>query len=203
MKRGPIPFTSKICPTCNIEKPRGEYYKKGDTVSYLCKPCSLANNKLRKEANPVYKERAKAQLERNKDEYNANRRSKYAEDPSHKERSQKRKADYYKREKDNINAKRRERFANDPAYRAVALASNRRLKHCTPPWVDKVALREIYRDCPKGLHVDHIIPLRGRIDRRPVSGLHVPWNLQYLTSSENHAKHCWITESELPHSPIS
>ena len=53
-----------------------------------------------------------------------------------------------------------------------------------PSWVDRRAIRAFYRNCPDGHHVDHIIPLRGRL----VSGLHVPWNLQYLTSTENLSK---------------
>lgn len=72
--------------------------------------------------------------------------------------------------------------------RATVNAKNARRRasklNATPVWVDIKRLRAIYNNCPKGYQVDHIIPLQGET----VCGLHVPWNLQYLTPSENCSK---------------
>lgn len=51
----------------------------------------------------------------------------------------------------------------------------------TPPWADKEKIKEVYISCPEDCHVDHIIPLRGKL----VSGLHVHENLQHLKACDN------------------
>ncbi len=53
-----------------------------------------------------------------------------------------------------------------------------------PAWADKQAIKNFYLNCPEGYHVDHIIPLRGKL----VSGFHVLENLQYLPAKENMSK---------------
>jgi len=53
-----------------------------------------------------------------------------------------------------------------------------------PKWVDRSEILLIYLNCPYDHEVDHIIPIKGI----NVYGLHVPWNLQYLTPKENRVK---------------
>lgn len=56
-----------------------------------------------------------------------------------------------------------------------------------PPWLTKihvVQMQEFYRQRPANYTVDHILPIQGK----QVCGLHVPWNLQYLTQPDNSRK---------------
>lgn len=73
---------------------------------------------------------------------------------------------------------------NKKTYNAYLASRKSRVKQVTPKWADLVAIRQLYFDCPKGYHVDHIIPLNGK----NVSGLHTLENLRYLPAQENLTK---------------
>ncbi|ECH9374570.1 hypothetical protein ZL54_22505 [Salmonella enterica subsp. enterica] len=51
----------------------------------------------------------------------------------------------------------------------------------TPAWADKKAIRQLELNRPEGQHIDHIIPIRGRM----VTGLHVHFNMQYMDADKN------------------
>ena len=69
--------------------------------------------------------------------------------------------------------------ASKSVYRRLRKVGERR---AMPAWADRKKIAEIYAEArEKGLHVDHIIPLKGKW----VCGLHVPENLQLLDPEEN------------------
>lgn len=91
--------------------------------------------------------------------------------------------------RDAINANARRRRESDTVAQAKMNASSsewRAMKlQAMPNWLTAEQVSDIaavYAAAKvAGLHVDHIVPLRGKT----VWGLHVPWNLQLLTRSEN------------------
>ena len=94
------------------------------------------------------------------------------------------KANLKNRRWDKNNAGKRNSFS---ANRYAAKKQN------TPSWLNAVQKAEIdftyeyctaLRQCGLDYHVDHIVPLRGKI----VSGLHVPWNLQVIPCTDNLVK---------------
>jgi len=80
---------------------------------------------------------------------------------------------------------RKKRYAQTERAKAIYKQHHRlrrlKLKQATPWWQNKESLIDFYFNCPKGCHVDHIVPLQGK----NVCGLHVVQNLQYLTAKDN------------------
>ena len=106
----------------------------------------------------------RAWRERNRERERASNAARKAANP---EQNRKHARDYGRRYPERI----RERCS---ARRAIA-------RGATPKWINRKEIAYFYAQCPTGFHVDHIIPLRGEY----VCGLHVPWNLQYLTPRKN------------------
>jgi 5-methylcytosine-specific restriction endonuclease McrA len=70
---------------------------------------------------------------------------------------------------------------HNPTHRERKRLSKRFNEKAKPPWVKWSVISDIYKKCPEGYQVDHIIPL----NHPDVCGLHVPWNLQYLKQEDN------------------
>jgi hypothetical protein len=111
-----------------------------------------------------------------------------------KENDQKRYANPEYVEKRRLQGK--EWFKNNAGIAKAKRARRRAAElNATPDWltaIHKAQIAEYYEvatalETQTGIkhHVDHIIPLKAKI----ASGLHVPWNLQVLTATENLRKH--------------
>lgn len=135
-----------------------------------------ARNKAR--SSPEYRQR---QRERSKQRY-AERREEFL----------KWHADYRDRNREKVRAIKRDWMKRNRGYaRALCAKWNASLLMACPSWVDWSAVQTIYREAVRitretGIQhdVDHIVPLQSQT----VCGLHVPWNMQILTHSENARK---------------
>jgi hypothetical protein len=128
------------------------------------------------------KEQQAAWREKNKERFRASRERYIAEN---KDRLLEMYKDHYLRNKETYSLRMKTwRKANPKmnAHYKRAYTSSKQKR--TPPWANLELIKEIYRNCPEGYQVDHIVPLRGKT----VSGLHVENNLQYLPKSDNTKK---------------
>jgi hypothetical protein len=92
---------------------------------------------------------------------------------------------YYLKNKKKIKIEYRSyRSKNRNLLNAIGAKRRAAKLKATPKFANLKKIKEIYLNCPVGYHVDHIIPLQGK----NVCGLHVEWNLQYLTPSANISK---------------
>ena len=148
-----------------------------------------AYGKAYREANP---DKVKAYREANPDKIIAQTKA-YREANSDKAKAR-RKA-YREANPDKVKARRKAyREANPDKSNAAAAKWRAKKFHATPSWLTNQDLEQIkfFYSLAKDMesltgtkyHVDHIVPLQGR----NVSGLHVPWNLQVITATNNRSK---------------
>jgi len=98
-----------------------------------------------------------------------------------------------------LNRKQRQRYAENPDYYVDAFrkwyahggkesvirrSRDRQQQIRTRVFGSLDEIKRIYAECPAGYEVDHIVPINGT----HVSGLHAPWNLQYLSVKDNRSK---------------
>lgn len=177
----------KRCTKCGANKDEGEFYLKSPGRLASC--CKFCHNKKVKEwqgknrdkVRYYVRESCKRAYEKNPEKYREKSRSKRAGNPEkYRDIVKKSYAKTYQI-----------RHASERARLNAASAARRRLP---PDWLDAISLAQIQEmyDIAKAVsvqtgikhHVDHIIPLNAKL----VNGLHVPWNLQVITASENCAK---------------
>jgi len=171
----------KICNRCKVEKSIEDFHKdqlSKDKKRNTCKQCAkLIHAKLRSSITYVAQERIYNQKYHQNNRVAIRTRKRHTYDK-----------EYSKRKNHEWQKNNRER-ANFLAARKKA-----RKREATPRWLTRQQWEEIwqlYKDCPRGYHVDHIVPLKAvepTTNRHIACGLHVPWNLQHLSKSENHKK---------------
>jgi len=157
----------KICSTCKILKPYSSFYKgrnRADGYQYKCIICDNRSQKERYQKNRT-KVLKKCWTYRN------------IVNP-----------DYQKSyRKSHRNQRKIYEVENRHIIQAACSAYRARKLNATPKWLSrehKGQIKQLYKNCPLGYEVDHIIPLK----HPSICGLHVPWNLQYLTFRDNRIK---------------
>ena len=178
---------TKKCTKCFQIKEIDQFYaRKSSKTGFRndCKDCSKNRVKNWTEANKSKVRKYKADYyEENKEQININveiYRKNNIETIRKKDRLR-----MQKRCRKSENLRLRKYRQKYPERVNALSAEYRRKKKISKLYKEfKFDIREIYQNCPEDHQVDHIIP----ITHKNVCGLHVPWNLQYLTCEENKKK---------------
>lgn len=186
----------KLCKICDLEKDLYNFSSRKGTKDGLltsCKQCVKEYNaKYRRENAEKIKQYAKSMVGFYRDsrkKYHKIYRSEHVDQVTIQKNL------WYKNNiaKSKIKSKK---WSSNNRDKCNATRAKRRaaMKNALPLWLTKIQIIEISEFFTKAKllnvetgivhHVDHIIPLQNKL----VCGLHVPWNLQLLTPSENSSK---------------
>lgn len=176
-----------VCKKCGHGKPETDFYfKAAGRLSTSCKTCHNLQVKDWQIANKdkcreYVKKSCKKAYDKDPEKF---RLKSLRRREANREKSREIVSKSYKK----IYTSRRE------VERARLNAANAAKRRLPPNWLDAISLAQIqeFYDTAKAVatqtgivhHVDHIVPLNGKM----VSGLHVPWNMQIISRSENCAK---------------
>jgi len=199
----------KKCNSCFVEKPFLEFSKDSrakDGLCYYCRLCRKDQKKKEYSTNKdkilqkckEYRIKNSGKLNSSQAEYRAkNRQSIRVKQNEIYQKNKEERLEYarkkYAENTEVIKARVKEYTRNNRAKATALNAKYRAAKYqATPNWLKKEHLQEIqefytlayelaWLNEGEILQVDHIVPLQGKT----VCGLHVPWNLQILTKSNN------------------
>lgn len=157
-----------------LKKSKSEFYfKNKEKINFKSKKYYLENSeKIKAKSKEYYN---------NKLDYI----KKYNQTPERKLKQNERAKRYYDNHTEDVKKKALKYAKDHPELfraRNAKREAQKRLRF--PKWASGIMIEFIYKMCSEGYDVDHIIPLQGK----NISGLHVPWNLQYLLSKDNRQK---------------
>jgi hypothetical protein len=182
----------KKCSKCNTLKATSEFYKDKSSptgLEYRCKTCAKLKStkwyqavaetcefKTKRKAYKAsyYQENKERVLEKTKEYRKTNKKWKYETDKAWRLANPDKCKTYT----------RRYRAKNPNRVRLWYATRRADLLKRTPSYANINKIEEFYKNCPPGMEVDHIIPLRGK----NVSGFHIETNLQYLPKQDNRRK---------------
>ena len=182
----------KICTKCLKSKDLSQFSKHkrmSDGLYSRCKSCKREDyyenaDRERARRRKNYKENREKELENNRRWQSENRTE--SREASRKWREE---------NPEKMKVAKRNWLKNNLAKNAAsAMLYHTSKKNRTPPWLTEEHLKQIEefyvlsakltKETGVRYSVDHIMPLQGETS----SGLHVPWNLQVITMSENSSK---------------
>lgn len=198
----------KTCRKCGKAKPLDLFSRKKAGYQAKCKACCSEEHKAWHAANrEAANAKSKARYQNNREQSLEKQKTYYAEHKNvrlayakqwREENPGKVRAEYV-RNGDAYRSRVKAWRANNPDARRAQEVARRARVRWVPPWADREAMAAVYREA-RGMralgvdvHVDHIIPLRGKT----VSGLHTHNNLRLVLAEDNLKKNAKFIEELL------